>query len=123
MERVKTSLETEQEKLATLVKNLSVDPSQTEGAEKGEEPAVSEEWLQSLKERRKVRAMLYCEKLYMYYRNSIILAKLSLMGGGKGDYCCVNLFVYHRSCWSRSVIVTRGRRSLARGGVPPRRTV
>ena len=55
MERVKTSLETEQEKLATLVKNLSVDPSQTEGAEKGEEPAVSEEWLQSLKERRKVR--------------------------------------------------------------------
>lgn len=58
MERVKTSLETEQEKLATLVKNLSVDPSQTEGAEKGEEPAVSEEWLQSLKERRKVRAMV-----------------------------------------------------------------
>ena len=58
MERVKTSLETEQEKLATLVKNLSVDPSQTEGTEKGEEPAVSEEWLQSLKERRKVRAMV-----------------------------------------------------------------
>ena len=58
MERVKTSLETEQEKLVTLVKNLSVHPSQTEGAEKGEEPAVSEEWLQSLKERRKVRVMV-----------------------------------------------------------------
>ena len=58
MERVKTSLETEQEKLATLVKNLSVDPSQTEEVEKGEEPAVSEEWLQSLKERRKVRVMI-----------------------------------------------------------------
>ena len=57
MERVKTSLENEQEKLATLVKNLSVDPSQTKGVEKGEEPAVSEEWLQSLKERRKVKAV------------------------------------------------------------------
>ena len=66
MERVKTSLETEQDKLATLVKNLSVDPSQVEGAEKGEEAVVSEEWLQSLKERRKVRAcacVLTCQSI------------------------------------------------------------
>ena len=57
MERVKTNLETEQEKLAALVKSLSGDPSQAEGAtKKGEEPSVSEEWLQSLKERRKVFA-------------------------------------------------------------------
>ena len=54
MERVKTSLETEQEKLATLVKNLSADPSKEGvGEQKNEEP-ISEEWLQSLKERRKV---------------------------------------------------------------------
>ena len=53
MERVKTSLETEQEKLATLVKNLSADPSKETVAEEKSEP-ISEEWLQSLKERRKV---------------------------------------------------------------------
>ena len=54
MERVKISLETEQEKLATLVKNLSADPSKEGvGEQKNEEP-ISEEWLQSLKERRKV---------------------------------------------------------------------
>ena len=56
MERVKTSLETEQEKLATLVKNLSADPSKETAAEQKSEP-VSEEWLQSLKERRKVRTV------------------------------------------------------------------
>lgn len=55
IERVKTSLETEQEKLATLVKNLSADPSQQGAGGQKEEQPVSEEWLQSLKERRKVR--------------------------------------------------------------------
>ena len=63
VERVKTSLETEQEKLATLVKNLSADPAQRGVEEqKGEEP-VSEEWLQSLKERRKVIKLYFsmCE--------------------------------------------------------------
>ena len=55
MERVKTSLETEQEKLATLVKNLSADPSQEGVGQQKEEEPVSEEWLQSLKERRKVQ--------------------------------------------------------------------
>ena len=104
MERVKTSLESEQEKLATLVKNLSADPSQMEaaGEQKGEEP-ISKEWLQSLKERRKVEMILeFAHNLILFIIIVIVL-------------------IFCRSCWSRSVIVTRGRRNLERGGVlPPR---
>lgn len=44
-------LEVEQEKLATLVRNLAMDGSQKQ---QDQEEGVSEEWIQSLKERRKV---------------------------------------------------------------------
>lgn len=48
---LESHLEAEQEKLSALVKSLSLDGGQVE--EQCEE-VVSEEWLQSLKERRKV---------------------------------------------------------------------
>ena len=54
VQHVEGQLETEQEKLATLVRNLATDGSQQQ-PKPGEEGPVSEEWLQSLKERRKVR--------------------------------------------------------------------
>lgn len=47
---MESQLEVEQEKLATLVRTLAMDGSQQQKQEVG----VSEEWLQSLKERRKV---------------------------------------------------------------------
>lgn len=53
MQHVEAQLEVEQEKLATLVRNLSVDVSLQQKQADIEE-TVSPEWLQSLKERRKV---------------------------------------------------------------------
>ena len=47
---METVLETEQDKLAALVRNLATDMTH----HKRETEAISEEWLQSLKERRKV---------------------------------------------------------------------
>ena len=52
MQQLESQLEVEQEKLATLVRNLAMDGSQQQ--KQTEEVGVSEEWLQSLKERRKV---------------------------------------------------------------------
>lgn len=49
--QLEAQLEVEQEKLATLARNLSMDVSQQK---QEREESVSEEWLQSLKERRKV---------------------------------------------------------------------
>ena len=51
IQQVESQLEVEQEKLAALVRNLAMGPAQP----KEPEAAVSEEWLQSLKERRKVQ--------------------------------------------------------------------
>ena len=51
MRELEGQLDVEQEKLASLVRSLSMDVSQ----QHQQEETVSEEWLQSLKERRKVR--------------------------------------------------------------------
>lgn len=50
IQQLESQLEMEQEKLATLVRNLADVGRQKQAPEE----AVSEEWLQSLKERRKV---------------------------------------------------------------------
>ena len=50
MRELERQLDVEQEKLASLVRTLSTDV----GQHKQQEEAVSEDWLQSLKERRKV---------------------------------------------------------------------
>lgn len=56
VQQLEAQLETEQEKLATLVKNLSMDGTGggLQKQQQQEEEHVSEEWLQSLKQRRKV---------------------------------------------------------------------
>ncbi len=51
MRELEGQLDVEQEKLASLVRSLSMDVSQ----QHQQEETVSEEWLQSLKGRRKVR--------------------------------------------------------------------
>lgn len=51
MQQLEGQLEVEQEKLATLVRNLAMDGGQQK---QNEDVGVSEEWIQSLKERRKV---------------------------------------------------------------------
>lgn len=53
IQQLESQLEVEQEKLATLIRNLSMDASQRK-REREPEEVISEEWLQSLKERRKV---------------------------------------------------------------------
>ena len=57
-------LETEQEKLAALERNLSgeMNPSSQES----EEQAVSEDWLYSLKERRKVSSVTRVGKVHKW---------------------------------------------------------
>lgn len=71
-------LETEQEKLAALERNLSgeMNPSSQES----EEQAVSEDWLYSLKERRKVSSVTRVGKVHKWQCQSRAGEGLSPMG-------------------------------------------
>ena len=77
---VRASLEAEQEKLAGVVKSLACGGVRSEGVGSGgvEEVEVSEEWLGSLRERKKVcRCILYYVTLLQL--RSLVLCMLCLL--------------------------------------------
>ena len=63
MRELERQLDVEQEKLAGLVRTLASDTTQS----KQQEETVSEDWLQSLKERRKVGGALGGAELGRYW--------------------------------------------------------
>ena len=116
---VQSSLETEQQRLATLLQKLNApdvscnlplsfsSPHLPLLPQLGSE-AVSEEWLQSLRERQKVSS-----------KNNLHL------GRPKKFFDCVKKIFFHflslRSCWSRDGREGPSDRSWANGGVQPPR--